>query len=53
MSFVVISLFSLLVATQTFQRGLDPDNFVIPLTTSLADTIATLSLMAVLAVFHL
>ena len=53
MSFVVIALFSLLVATQTFQRGLDPDNFVIPLVTSLADTVATLSLMAVLTVLHL
>jgi mgtE-like transporter len=53
MSFGVISLFSLLVATQTFQRGLDPDNFVIPLVTSLADTTATLSLMAVLTVLQL
>lgn len=52
-SFVVISLFSLLVATQTFQRGLDPDNFVIPLVSSLADTVATLSLIAVLTVLHL
>lgn len=52
-SFAAISMFSLLVATQTFKLGLDPDNFVIPLVTSLADTTATLSLMAVLTVLHL
>ena len=47
-SFLVISVFALLIATQTFKRGLDPDTFVIPLTTSVSDTVSTLSLMAVL-----
>lgn len=50
MSFLIVSLFSLAIATQTFKRGLDPDNFVIPLTTSLADTVATLSLMTTLII---
>jgi mgtE-like transporter len=48
MSFLMISLFSLMIATQTFKRGLDPDNFVIPLTTSVSDTVSTFILMLVL-----
>jgi mgtE-like transporter len=48
LSFLVISVFALTIATQTFKRGLDPDNFVIPLTTSVADTVSTLSLMTAL-----
>jgi mgtE-like transporter len=47
-SFLVISVFALIIATQTFKRGLDPDTFVIPLTTSVSDTVSTLSLMAIL-----
>jgi mgtE-like transporter len=49
-SFLLVSLLSLAVATQTFKRGLDPDNFVIPLVTSVADTGATLALMAALII---
>lgn len=49
-SFLVISVFALTIATQTFKRGLDPDTFVIPLTTSVSDTVSTLSLMAILAI---
>jgi mgtE-like transporter len=47
-SFLFISFFALIIATQTFRYGLDPDNFVIPLTSSLSDTISTLMLIAVL-----
>jgi mgtE-like transporter len=48
MSFLIISIFSLIIATQTFRLGLDPDNFVIPLTTSVSDTVSTLILITVL-----
>jgi mgtE-like transporter len=48
-SFFFISFVSLFIATQTFRYGLDPDNFVIPLTSSLSDTISTLVLLAVLS----
>jgi len=33
----------------TFQKGLDPDNFVIPIESSLADTITTISLLTMLS----
>lgn len=49
-SFLFISFLSLLVATQTFKHGLDPDNFVVPLVTSVSDLVATLALVAALAV---
>ncbi len=47
-SFLFISLFSLIIATQTFKHGLDPDNFVIPLVTSTSDLGATLALITAL-----
>jgi len=50
MSFLLISLLSLLIATQTFKHGLDPDNFVIPLVTSVSDVGATLALIAAISV---
>ncbi len=50
-SFLFISVFSLTVATQTFKYGLDPDNFVIPLVASVSDVVATLSLVASIAIF--
>ena len=47
----IVLLFSpFFVATQTFKRGLDPDNFVIPAVTSVSDVGATLTLMATLAI---
>ncbi|MBO3802918.1 MAG: magnesium transporter [Candidatus Brockarchaeota archaeon] len=49
-SFLSISILSLLVATQTFKHGLDPDNFVIPLVASVSDIIATLAFSTSLAV---
>jgi len=36
------------VSILTFQRGLDPDNFVIPIESSLADSITTIALLAAL-----
>lgn len=47
-SFLFISTFSIAIATQTFKRGLDPDNFVIPLVTSVSDITATLVLISVM-----
>jgi mgtE-like transporter len=38
------------VAILTFQRGLDPDNFVIPVESSLADAITTISLFVMLGI---
>jgi len=37
------------VAIFTYRRGLDPDNFVIPIESSLADSITTVSLLAALS----
>lgn len=51
-SFLFISIFSLLIATQTFKYGLDPDNFVIPLVTSVSDIIATLAFSTSLAILR-
>jgi len=44
-SFLFVSFFSIAVVTQTFKRGLDPDNFIIPLVASVSDITATLALM--------
>ena len=41
----VIILLSYVVAILTFQRGLDPDNFVIPIESSLADSVTTIALL--------
>jgi len=38
------------IAISTYRRGLDPDNFVIPIESSLADSITTLSLLVALSV---
>lgn len=43
MSFVVISVFALWSAHISFERGLNPDNVVIPAITSLSDTTATIA----------
>ncbi len=45
--FMVIISFS--VAILTFHKGLDPDNFVVPVESSLADTITTVSLLVMLS----
>jgi len=45
----LIVIISWAVSIITFQRGLDPDNFVIPIESSLADSITTISLFIALA----
>lgn len=45
----VIVIVAYMIAILTFQRGLDPDNFVIPIESSLADGITTISLLIVLS----
>jgi mgtE-like transporter len=47
-AFVVIVLVSYAISIMTFKRGLDPDNFVIPLGSSLADALTTLALFITL-----
>ena len=44
----LIIIISFVVAISTQQRGLDPDNFVIPIESALADGITTISLLIVL-----
>jgi len=40
----IIALISFVVGIVTFRRGLDPDNFIIPFETSLADSLTTIFL---------
>jgi mgtE-like transporter len=47
-AFSAIVLISFAVAILTFRRGLDPDNFVIPIESSLADSITTIALLVAL-----
>ncbi len=42
---LAIEMISYVVAVLTYQKGLDPDNFVIPIESSLADSITTISLL--------
>lgn len=50
-SFMIIISFS--VAILTFQKGLDPDNFVIPIESSLADTLTTVSLWLMFSIWSI
>jgi mgtE-like transporter len=43
-----VILISHVISILTFRRGLDPDNFVIPLESSLADSITSIALLAAL-----
>ena len=43
-SFLIISVFALWSAHISFERGLNPDNIVIPAITSVSDTTATLAI---------
>jgi len=52
-SFIVISLFALIVAFHSFKRGLNPDNVVIPAITSTSDTVATLSMLTAIALIKI
>jgi mgtE-like transporter len=47
-AFVAITVLSYAISILTFKRGLDPDNFVIPVGISLADAITTLALFIAL-----
>jgi mgtE-like transporter len=47
-AFTVIVILSYAISILTFKRGLDPDNFVIPVESSLADSITTLALFVAL-----
>jgi mgtE-like transporter len=47
----VIVVVSYMVALLTYRKGLDPDNFVIPIESSLADSITTMALFLVLSLF--
>ncbi|MCF2137105.1 MAG: magnesium transporter [Candidatus Thorarchaeota archaeon] len=47
----LVMLFSFTLAIVTAKKGLNPDNFVIPIESSIADTITTLSVLVVLLVF--
>lgn len=50
-NFIAISIIiavSYIISTSTFKRGLNPDNFVIPIESSLADAITTAALLAAL-----
>ncbi len=47
----LIILVSYSVAILTYQRGLDPDNFEIPIESSLADSITTVSLLVALVLW--
>jgi len=52
MAVAVMSIISFTVAASTHKRGLDPDNFVIPIESSIADAVTTLSLFITLVIFH-
>jgi mgtE-like transporter len=53
LSFGVISVFALYSAHQAFERGLNPDNVVIPAITTASDTAATLALSPAVAAARL
>ena len=50
-AFVAIVFVSYAISIVTFMRGLDPDNFVIPVDSSLADAITTIALFVALLLF--
>ncbi len=51
MAGAIIVVVSYIVAVITYRKGLDPDNFVIPIESSLADSITTMSLFLALSLF--
>jgi len=53
MSFIIITLFALWSAHLAFERGLNPDNVVIPAITSVSDTTATLAITPAIMVVRL
>ncbi|MEM2539497.1 MAG: magnesium transporter [Candidatus Bathyarchaeia archaeon] len=53
MAAALITLVSYSVAIVTYKRGLDPDNFEIPIESSLADALTTISLLTALILWGL
>jgi len=53
MSFIIITVFALWSAHLAFERGLNPDNVVIPAITSVSDTTATLAITPAIMVTRL
>jgi mgtE-like transporter len=49
-AFITIVIISYAISIVTFKRGLDPDNFVIPVISTLADSITTIALFVVLII---
>jgi len=49
-AFSAIAILSYAISILTFKRGLDPDNFVIPISSCLADSITTIALLIALLV---
>ena len=49
-AFITIVIISYAISIVMFKRGLDPDNFVIPLISTLADAITTAAILASLFV---
>jgi len=47
-AFIAIVVITYAISIVTFKRGLDPDNFVIPIISTLADSITTIALFAVI-----
>ena len=47
-AFTAIVVVSYSISILTFKRGLDPDNFVIPVESSIADAITTIALFVTL-----
>jgi mgtE-like transporter len=52
-TFLVIGFFALMIAYFSFQRGLNPDNIVIPAITTVSDSVATLAVNPVIHVLKL
>ncbi|MEE8354641.1 MAG: magnesium transporter [Candidatus Bathyarchaeia archaeon] len=52
-TFLVIGVFALIIAYFSFQRGLNPDNIVIPAITTLSDSVVTIAVTPVIYMLKL
>ena len=52
-TFLIIGIFALMIAYFSFQRGLNPDNIVIPAITTTSDSVVTLAVTPVMYVLKL
>jgi mgtE-like transporter len=50
-AFAATALMSYAISILTFKRGLDPDNFVIPILSALADAFTTIALFVTILIF--